>query len=33
MYKTHMEIAINNNELTKFEMDWSRFLPLVNSID
>ena len=33
MYKTHMEIAINNNDLTKFEKEWSQFLPLVNSID
>ena len=28
-----MEIAINNNDLTKFEKEWSQFLPLVNSID
>ena len=33
MHKTHMEIAINNNDLTKFEKEWSQFLPLVNSID
>ena len=33
MYKTHMEIAINNNDLTKFEKEWGQFLPLVNSID
>ena len=33
MYKTHMEIAINNNDLIKFEKEWSQFLPLVNSID
>ena len=33
MYKTHMEIAINNNDLTKFEKEWSQFLPLINSID
>ena len=33
MYKTHMQIAINNNDLTKFEKEWSQFLPLVNSID
>ena len=28
-----MEIAINNNDLTKFEKEWSQFLPLVNSIE
>ena len=28
-----MEIAINNNDLTKFEKEWSQFLPQVNSID
>ena len=33
MYKPHMEIAINNNDLTKFEKEWSQFLPLVSSID
>ena len=33
MCKTHMEIAINNNDLTKFEKEWSQFLPLVNSKD
>ena len=32
MHKTHMEIAINNNDLTKFEKEWSQFWPLVNSI-
>ena len=33
MYKTHMEIAINNTDLTKFEKECSQLLPLVNSID
>ena len=33
MYKTHMEIAIKNNDLNKFEKEWSQFLPQVKSID
>ena len=33
LYKTHMEIAINNNDLTKFEKELSQLLPLLNSID
>ena len=33
MYKTHMDIAINNNDITKFEKEWSQCLPLVNRID
>ena len=32
-YKTHMEVAIYNSDLTKFEKEWGQFLPLVNSID
>ena len=29
MYKTHIEIVINNNDITKFEKERSRLMPLI----